>query len=298
MQFVTAVFLLFTCVFPSFVVANDVDDDVVSTPLYNHAPFTIKKHRRLDKAAKSMSKPVVISDSWARLTSPAKGTDITKNPIDLIKCHNQSSCIMPELQLREKYKVYYCARTSYGVRFYYLVREGLLLHPNIQLVQNIDEADVIVYLPVSSPWEKSECGHEKYYSKLLVLDEGDGPHIFDPDNAPKQWNILYFKRSYVRRHDGKFNGYMGYLEAKPRVLPMTYIIAEAYIKPDFNTIKSRDYDIVCTLRGSKQDPTRMRVREWVEEYAKARGVQKYMAGQVRIYYDAILRLPSKHEMKS
>lgn len=79
---------------------------------------------------------------------------------------------MPELQLEKKFKVYYCARTAYGVRFYYLVHEGLLLHPNIVLTPDIEEADVVVYLPTSSPWHKSECGSDKYYSKLLVLDEG------------------------------------------------------------------------------------------------------------------------------
>ena len=249
--------------------------------LHSYAPITLAAHRRLDKAAKALSAPIKITDAWQHITSPSPGTDISTNAVGLIKCHNQSSCILPELQLREKYKVYYCARTGYGVRFYYLVREGLLLHPNIAMTSNIDEADIVVYLPVSSPWDKSECANEKYYSKLLVLDEGDGPHIFNPDNAPSSWNVLYFKRSYVRRHDGKFNGYMGYLDDKPKVLPMTYIIAEAYVKPEFNTIKQRDFDIVCTLRGSKQDPTRLRIRLWVEEYAKARGIAKYVAGQVR-----------------
>ena len=116
-----------------------------------------------------------VTDAWARLKSPTPGTDLgddVKAMVNLIKCHNQSSCIMPELQLEKKFKVYYCARTAFGIRFYYLVHEGLLLHPNIELTPNIDDAEVVVYLPTSSPWHKSECGNEKYYSKLLVLDEG------------------------------------------------------------------------------------------------------------------------------
>ena len=41
---------------------------------------------------------------------------------------------------------------------------------------------------------------------------------------------------------------------------------------------------VCIMHddqaGGRYDPTRLRVRQWVEEYAKARGVSKCIAGQV------------------
>lgn len=30
---------------------------------------------------------------------------------------------------------------------------------------------------------------------------------------------------------------------------MTYIIAEAYVRPEFPMMNERDYEIVCTLRG-------------------------------------------------
>jgi hypothetical protein len=39
-------------------------------------------------------------------------------------------------------------------------------------------------------------------------------------------------------------------------------------------------EIVCTLRGSNSDPVRLRVVQWVAEYAKARGLKNYIAGQV------------------
>ena len=38
------------------------------------------------------------------------------------------------------------------------VREGLLLHPNIHLVSSPDDADVVVYLPVSADWHKTGQG--------------------------------------------------------------------------------------------------------------------------------------------
>ena len=39
---------------------------------------------------------------------------------------------------------------------------------------------------------------------------------------------------------------------------MTYTIVEAYVKGTFNMMRERDLDIVCTLRGSNEDPTRLR----------------------------------------
>lgn len=223
--------------------------------------------RRLQTKNNKKAPPIPkLTDAWAHLTSPTTGTHIStdvKGMVKLIKCHNQSSCVMPQLQLQKKFKVYYCARTAYGVRFYYLIHEGLLLHPNIILTPDINEADVIVYLPTSSPWQKSECGNEKYFSKLLVLDEGtplntliyprntinliqtllllgDGPQVFNPDGAPRQWNILYFKRSFVSRRNGKFHGYMNYLEGRPKVglytsiwtcynLPRSYVVSRSFL---------------------------------------------------------------------
>lgn len=51
---------------------------------------------------------------------------------------------------------------------------------------------------------------------------------------------------------------MGYLD-DTNVLPMTYTIAEAYVKTAFSMMRERDLEIVCTLRGSKWDPTRLRL---------------------------------------
>lgn len=112
--------------------------------------------------------------------SPANGTDVITHPIAVIRCANQTLCIQPKLQLLPTYDVYYCKHVGYGVRFYFLVKEGLLLHPNIRLTDDMDKAQIIVYLPVSAPWEKSECSDPKFKNKTVVLDEGDGPHLFEP----------------------------------------------------------------------------------------------------------------------
>ena len=194
----------------------------------------------------------------------------TVNPVALIRCANQTRCIQPVLQLRKTYKVYYCKKVSHGVRFYFLIREGLLHHPKIDLVSTPESADVIVYLPESAAWQKSECNKPEFYSKLLVLDEGDGPQLFDSPADGAQ--LLMFKRSYVRRKNGIFQSYMGYVK-RTDVLPMTYTIADAYVRNEFNLQASRDIEILCTLRASKVDGARTRVSQWVEEYAQARGVK-------------------------
>lgn len=223
--------------------------------------------------------------------SPRKGTDISpENQMAILLCPNQSKCMVPELQLQKRMKVYFCKHpTNHGVRFYFLAREGLLLHPNVDLVteEAIDTADYIVYLPGSAPWHLTECAKPSYASKLIVLDEFDGHSLFSPSvtreqyieqygGAAKPWYNIYFKRSFVRRRDGVFQGYPHLVQRS--VYPMTYAVAEAYIPHVFN--HQREIDILCTLRGSKHMSTRLRAQEWVAEYGKARGVKNYVSGQV------------------
>jgi len=203
--------------------------------------------------------------------SPSNGTDI-RFPVPLIKCHNQTRCIQPYLQLQHTFKVYYCKHHKHGVRFFFLAREGLLLHPNVQLVDSMKEADVIVYLPESAPWHKTECTDPAFFHKTVVLDEGDHANMFDPSpvpGKPTKW-LLYFKRSFVRRSNGRFMGYMPYLQRND-VLPMSYTIADAYVRNSFPFYKDRVLDLVSTLRGGTHDPCRLRVREWADEYCKLRG---------------------------
>jgi hypothetical protein len=181
-------------------------------------------------------------------TDATTAPQLTANPVALIKCNNQTRCIQPVLQLRKTYNVYYCKKVSHGVRFYFLIREGLLQHPKINLVSTPEAAEVIVYLPESAAWQKSECNKPEYFNRLLVLDEGDGPQLFESDSAHSQ--LLMFKRSYVRRHNGIFQSYMGYVK-RTDVLPMSYTIADAYVSPTFYTQAQRDIEILCTLRPSK-----------------------------------------------
>jgi hypothetical protein len=244
----------------------------------------VKIDTRLDSAEQEMSlaHPQI---------SPRLGTNINlENQINLMNCLNQSRCLVPELQLQKKYKIYFCKHpVRYGVRFYYLAREGLLLHPNVQLLdhKDINKADYIVYLPGSAPWHKTECNQTSYASRLIVLDEFDGHTLFLPTRTKEEyatkygspqasWYALYFKRSFVRRADGKFLGYPHLPQYQN--YPMVYAIAEAYIPHTFR--QTRETDVLCTLRGSAAMSTRLRVQHWIAEYGKERNIQKVVSGQV------------------
>lgn len=132
--------------------------------------------------------------------SPANGTDVITHPIAVIKCSNQTLCIQPKLQLLPTYDVYYCKHVGHGVRFYFLVKEGLLLHPNIRLVDDINKAQIVVYLPVSAPWEISECSDPKFKSRTVVLDEADDQNLIEPGASPCLQNSMQSNRTDHHSH--------------------------------------------------------------------------------------------------
>jgi hypothetical protein len=223
--------------------------------------------------------------------SPRAGTDISPQQYGLLSaCTNQATCIVPQLQLQKKYKIYFCKHpVRYGMKFYFLIREGLLLHPNVELLEfkDIQKADYIMYLPGSAPWHKTECNQTSYASRLIVLDEFDFHFMYLPTQTKQEyiakygaeknpWYALYFKRSFVRRLDGKFQGFAHLHQYD--LYPLVYPIAEHYI-PHFLNL-NREIDILCTLRGSKQMTTRLRVQTWVAEYGQERQIPNMISSQV------------------
>lgn len=223
-----------------------------------------------------------------------------KHPASLIKCSNQTRCLQPKLDLQVRYSVYFCSHKNHGVRFYYQAREGLLQHPMIDLVESMQDADFIVYLPVSADWDVSECNSIAYANKTVIIDEGDYPQLFIPDNAQqirkahpeleakKSFYYMYFKRSCVHRSNGKNGGYMQYFATHSNVFPMTYTIMDGYVRNTFPMMNERDYQLVCTLRGGERDPARKRIKEWVKEYADDRKLKKYVAGEVDVTFCVVV----------
>ena len=231
-------------------------------------------------------------------SSPRKGSDI-EDPDEqyrLLNCPNQSECIIPELQLQEKSRVYLCIHPArHGVRFYFLVHEGLKLHPNVEIMSDYNlalkdasegGAHYVIYLPGSSPWHKTECTNASLANKLIVMDEFDGHNLFFPYKSSDEvvavygpdmvWYSMYFKRSFVARRDGKFLTHP-HLD-KADVYPLTYAIAEAYVPHSF-TFK-REIELLCTLRGHARMPTRLRVSTWVQEYSITRRLKTAAVGQI------------------
>jgi hypothetical protein len=199
-------------------------------------------------------------------------------------CSAESHCIRPILQVKVQFRVYMCKNTvRSGARFYFLIYDGLSKHPAVELVNTTTDADFVFYLPSSSPWHKTECTDKSLADRLIVLDEADGVHLYSPRRNHSElekaypnrivghtvmWYFLFFKRSYVDRNKGRFRHYP-HLK-KQDVYPITYSIADSYIRDKFN--EERHVLISCTLRAATNQPSRSRVLEWLNEYAISRAI--------------------------
>lgn len=155
----------------------------------------IKNHKMKDKLT-SLQEPY--QHHYHPNISPREGSvissDVLSHQVALLSCQNQSACIVPNLQLNAKLKVYFCSRpVRRGVRFYYLVHEGLLNHPNVVLLphEDINQADLIIYLPASAPWHLTECNVSSYKSRLLVLEEFDGHTLYLPYKTREEAISVY-----------------------------------------------------------------------------------------------------------
>lgn len=187
-------------------------------------------------------------------SSPSLGFDYSTKlkQIKLLTCNNQDECLQPHLQLKQKFKIYLCSHpVPHGVRFYFLAKEGLLMHPMVDLLTNDkgntpDEADFIFYLPGSAPWHKSECNNTAYREKLVIIDEFDGPNGFNlpeesyhaiakqPNKYPSWENKFYFatfKRSYVNKNDGELVGFPHI--RKNNYYPMVYSLGSTYYQKKY-----------------------------------------------------------------
>jgi hypothetical protein len=293
--FISLAVILLSSLLLTFRLLSDYD---INTLIHEQSLIVIPFTPSLPSSSLSPQDSLTSSSSSS---SSSSSTSISSPPsydfdTSFLTCANQSLCLTPLLQVNIPIKLYLCKHTSQGgVRFFYLVRDGLLLHPHVHLVDqlNFDLIDYLIYLPNSSPWPKSECGDPRYASKLIVLDEFDGSLNFapfankeerlkhypvDPHSKAPLWNFLFFKRSYVRREDGVFIGYPHL--AKKDVYPMVYSIASGYLQDTFN--QQRDREIACTLRGSDNQLTRLRVQQWVADYITTRNLTNSTHGEVTL----------------
>lgn len=231
---------------------------------------------------------------------------VAKDQVSLLKCLNQSKCIAPYLEVSKTFNIYVCQRVvRSGARFYYLLTEGLNLHPAVRLVSDPKAADYIFYAPTAAPWHVTECADVAFADRLVVLDEADGSSAYAPQSTKEKmmqmypgrlssegtvlWYYAFFKRSYVIRRDGK--GTRHPHRHKPHFFPLTYSVAESYLPYRFN--EKRGIKIMCTLRASKHQPSRSRVFEWVSRYAVENAIpqSQLVIGQVCMHIMLCEKLP-------
>lgn len=211
-----------------------------------------------------------------RLTNmnDSSGSTLQSERQKILSCHNQTLCIRPKIQLASKVRIYVQRRQSFSccVRFYFFIREGLLLHPYVTIVDQSDmgTADYLIYFAGSTPWQVSEFSNTTNPShmrdRLIILDERDDTAL---QHSPWKgghgintlWYFMYFKRSYVARKDGMLIEYP-YLAATS-VYPMTYSLAEAYASVDFKF--ERDIEVMCTLRWVTLD---IQVCDWKTSFTQ------------------------------
>ena len=171
-------------------------------------------------------------------------------------------CVAPRLRLPTNLRVHIFtsgrekADTSW--RFRHLLDQGLAAHPRVDIVGREADADVVLWLP---QWTNRIPMIKEPRRRLIILDEHDDRARRDGGYGSDAY-LAYYKRSFVRKTDGAFEGlFEAPLGARTYALP--YSISDAYLSSDASG--GRPLDIVCTLRvGQGVYPARARVLACVE----------------------------------
>ena len=172
-------------------------------------------------------------------------------------------CVAPRLRLATKLRVHIFtngrekAETSW--RFRHLLDQGLAAHPRVEIVGREADADVVLWLP---QWTNRIPMIKEPRRRLIILDEHDDRARRDGGYKTEEY-LAYYKRSFVRKTDGAFEGlFEAPLGARTYALP--YSISDAYLSSDASG--GRPLDIVCTLRvGQGVYPARARVLAWARK---------------------------------
>ena len=140
-------------------------------------------------------------------------------------------CVAPRLRLATKLRVYIFtngrekAETSW--RFRHLLDQGLAAHPRVEIVGREADADVVLWLP---QWTNRIPMIKEPRRRLIILDEHDDRARRDGGYKTEEY-LAYYKRSFVRKTDGAFEGlFEAPLGARTYALP--YSISDAYLSSD------------------------------------------------------------------
>ncbi|KAJ8603213.1 hypothetical protein CTAYLR_003834 [Chrysophaeum taylorii] len=132
-----------------------------------------------------------------------------------------------------------------SVRLLHLLREGIEDHPML-----FAGDEVVIWVPSHAPRPPVPAA--------IVLDERDSTAVAKPAYP----GIAVFKRSVVKKEDGRFLGLVD------NVWPFQYSISNAYVRAKEEKSK-KVVDVACTLReGRGQYPLRGRVLAWTRRAMK------------------------------
>ena len=182
-------------------------------------------------------------------------------------------CVAPRLRLATTLRVHVFTtgreRAETSWRFRHLLDQGLAAHPRVTVVSREEDADVVLWLP---QWTNRVPAIREPRRRLVILDEHDDRARRDGGYKSEEY-LAYYKRSFVRKTDGAFEGlFEAPLGTRTYALP--YSISDAYLSSDASG--GRPLDIVCTLRvGQGVYPARARVLAWARAYAAARNLSGY-----------------------
>jgi len=185
-------------------------------------------------------------------------------------------CVKPELEYHKKTKVHFIPadKPTAGWRFQHLIRQGFNKHPAIEAVSTMDEAEFILYLPVSTAIPPKQQNLTK---KINCFDESDGSGA--NRNIAESTYLIYLKRSFVTKKDGLYTGQgRGY---ERNYFPMAYSVSDEYFDPqNFLSGSQRKLDIVCSNRPFDKQPTRSRIVYWVADFLDKYPQYHGIAGEV------------------
>lgn len=183
-------------------------------------------------------------------------------------------CVAPDIQFRSGWMVHmHPQEGTKGWRFHHLIEQGISQHPFITTTKNIMEADVVLWMPTSTPNPPQTM---KNGSRFIVLDEGDGQG--QVTKAMPNY-VAYFKRSWVDKRDGNYKGPPRRRPAE-KYWPMVYSSSDKYHQGHFEALDDRTREVVCSLRCFDRQPTRCRVLNWVKQAVTDLELKNSVTGEV------------------
>lgn len=155
--------------------------------------------------------------------------------------------VPPVTQLREKYKVaLFQTRTDADVE---MLREGVIDHPMLTLVQNPADADFVLWSVVGDSFQDGPPPPGVPADKILLIEWSDGALVVPYIQQDRY--LAVFKRSFVVKSDGMLTGVATSCE-KSNCFPFSFGMLNQYLEGlRVSTVGNRQVrptSLICSLR--------------------------------------------------